>query len=59
LEQLCAEYDSIDEFLTNLEDRVLENSALLGSPLKDLPELSTIAPLRRGLSQSGSRDSAK
>jgi hypothetical protein len=26
LEQLCAEYDSVDDFLHNLENRVLEES---------------------------------
>jgi chaperone BCS1 len=55
LEQLCAEYDDIDEFLTNLEDRVLENSAVDAPP--DLERLPTAgsgaghAPvMRRGLS---------
>lgn len=61
LEQLCAEYDDIDDFLTNLEDRVLENSAADGPPdlEKNPTKMSTggdvdHAPaLRRGFSTGG------
>ena len=41
LEQLCAEYDTIDEFLSNLEDRALKESASQPSfgdvPVLDMP----------------------
>ena len=62
LEQLCAEYDTIDEFLTNLEDRVLKDSEA-GDAFCEMPDLSrkvssvrgdhqmpSPVPLRRGLS---------
>lgn len=43
MEQLCAEYDTIDEFLLNLEDRVLKESASQPSlgdvPILDMPSL--------------------
>ena len=59
MEQLCAEYDEVDEFLTALEERVLDECEknmqktqlhTSASTLSRHDDMPPPAPLKRGLS---------
>lgn len=64
LEQLCAEYDSVDDFLHNLENRVLEESRAVAPPeVARSPtradSSATVASLARNVSLSRQTSVAK
>lgn len=66
VEQLCAEYDEVDEFLDALEERVLNEAASKAPPpphqpnsaLDDLLAMPPPAAMRRGLSTTSKSSSA-
>lgn len=64
VEQLCAEYDEIDDFLDALEERVLNEAAAKGpahhpnTALDDLLAMPPPAAMKRGLSTTSKSSSA-